>query len=90
MYIFNPALTEVVALSSENPSVYVSGLETVLDHLKTISVDGVLGGMSFLHLGGRVTLAEKTSGDVIFAGSFAAADQTPNVIFGGQRLMFVP
>ncbi|MEE2821872.1 MAG: VCBS repeat-containing protein [Acidobacteriota bacterium] len=90
LYIFNPALTEVVALSSENPSVYVSGLETVLDHLKTISVDGVLGGMSFLHLGGRVTLAEKTSGDVIFAGSFAAADQTPNVIFGGQRLMFVP
>lgn len=90
LYIFNPALTEVVALSSENPSVYVSGLETVLGHLKTISVDGVLGGMSFLHLGGRVTLAEKTSGDVIFTGSFAAADQTPNVIFGGQRLMFVP
>ena len=90
LYVFNSTLTEVVALSSEDPGVLISGVDTVLDHFKTVSVDGFPGGISFLNLGGRITLAQTTSQSVLFVGSFAVADQTPVVIVGRQQLLFVP
>ena len=90
LYVFNSTLTEVVTLSSEEPGVLISGLDTVLDHFKTISVDGFAGEISFLNWGGRITLAQTTSQSVLFVGSFAVADQTPVVILGRQQLLFVP
>lgn len=90
LYVFNSSLTEVVTLSSEEPGVLISGLDTVWDHFKNISVDGFPGEISFLNLGGRITLAQATSESVLFIGSFAVTDQTPVVIVGRQQLWFVP
>jgi hypothetical protein len=90
LYVFNPTVTEVVTLSSEEPGVLISGVGNVGDHFKTLSVDGFPGGISFLNLGGRLTLAQTTSTGVLFFGSFAVLDQTPVVIIGSQQLLFVP
>jgi len=90
LYVFNPTLTEVVTLSSEQPGDLIFDVDSVWDHFKTVSVDGLPGEMAFLNLGGRITLAQKTSQSVLFAGSFAITDQTPVVIVGPQQLMFVP
>ena len=90
LYVFNPTLTEVVTLSSEQPGVLIFDMDTVWDHFKTVSVDGVPGEMAFLNLGGRITLAQTTSQSVLFAGSFAIMDRTPVVIVSAQQLLFVP
>jgi len=90
LYVFNPTLTEVVTLSSEQPGDLIFDVDSVWDHFKTVSVDGLPGEMAFLNLGGRITLAQTTSQSVLFAGSFAITDQTPVVIVGPQQLMFVP
>ncbi len=90
LHVFNSTLTEVVTLSSEEPGLLISGVDNVGDHFKTVTVDGFSEGISFLNLGGRITLAEKTSTGVLFSGSFAVMDQTPVVIIGSQQLLFVP
>jgi hypothetical protein len=94
LYVFDSTMSEVVALSSIEPDVLVSGLDSVFDQFDILNPEG--SKSLFLDLGGRITLAQFASDRIISRGSFAVTHETPLVILGdyqssgSNQLLWVP